>query len=41
MRAFLLKEEGGNRVMLTILIPSAELKDALPFLTQGMKELLP
>jgi len=35
VRAFLLKEEGGNRVMLTILIPSAELKNALPFFVES------
>ena len=34
-RAFLLKEEGGNRVMLTLLIPTADVKAGLPFFLES------
>jgi len=34
-RAFLLKEEGGNRVMLTLLNPTADVKAGLPFFLES------
>lgn len=34
-RAFLLKEEGGNRAMLTILLPTADVKQGLPFFIES------